>query len=65
MPPAELSERIALLAGEEAVAQAGIGSKGQFPGPLFLALPPLEIEWHYRIRWPNRPLPTPTPAIPT
>ena len=44
MPPAELSERIALLAGDEAVAQAGIGSKGRFPGPLFLALPPLEIE---------------------
>jgi 3-oxoacyl-[acyl-carrier-protein] synthase II len=49
MPPAELSERIALLAGEEAIAQAGIGTKGSFPGPLFLALPPLEIEWHYRI----------------
>src|SRR5246127_142849 len=28
MPPAELSERIALLAGEEAIAQAGIGGKG-------------------------------------
>ncbi len=38
MPPAELSERIALLAGEEAIAQAGIGTKGHFPGPLFLAL---------------------------
>ncbi len=50
MPPSELSERIALLAGDEAVAQAGIGTKGRFPGPLFLALPPLEIEWHYRIK---------------
>jgi 3-oxoacyl-[acyl-carrier-protein] synthase II len=50
MPPAELSERIALLAGEEAIAQSGIGTKGQFPGPLFLALPPLEIEWPYRIQ---------------
>jgi len=49
MPPAELSERIALSAGEEAIAQSGIGSKGYFPGPLFLALPPLEIEWPYRI----------------
>jgi 3-oxoacyl-[acyl-carrier-protein] synthase II len=49
MPPAELSERLALLVGEEAVAQAGIGGDGHFPGPLFLALPPLEIEWHYRI----------------
>ena len=50
MPPAGLSERIALLAGEEAIAQAGIGGKGHFPGPLFLALPPLEIEWPYRIQ---------------
>ena len=50
MPPAELSERIAFLACEEAIAQAAIGSKGHFPGPLFLALPPLEIEWPYRVR---------------
>jgi len=49
MSPAELSERIAILAGEEAVAEAGIGGKGAFPGPLCLAVPPLEIEWHYRI----------------
>ncbi|HEY2527374.1 MAG TPA: beta-ketoacyl-ACP synthase [Xanthobacteraceae bacterium] len=48
MPPAELSERIALLAGEEAIAESGIGSKAHFPGPLFLALPPLEMEWPYR-----------------
>jgi 3-oxoacyl-[acyl-carrier-protein] synthase II len=49
MSPAELTERIAVLAGEEAVAEAGIGGKGHFPGPLFFAAPPLEIEWHYRI----------------
>ena len=49
MSPAELSERVALLAGEEAVAQAGIGSKGRFPGPLYLAPPPLEVEWKDRI----------------
>ena len=65
MPPAELSERLALLAGEEAIAQSGIGGKGHFPGPLFLALPPLEIEWHYRIaNGGNRPRPTAMPAIP-
>src|SRR5215469_3320606 len=50
MPPAELSERVALLAGEEAIAEAAIGGKGHFPGPLFLALLPLEIEWPYRIQ---------------
>ena len=50
MSPAELSERIALLAGEEAIAEAGLGAKGRFPGPLFLAPPPLEVEWADRIQ---------------
>ena len=50
MSPAEISERVALLAGEEAIAEAGIGAKGRFPGPLYLAPPPLEIEWHDRIK---------------
>jgi len=57
MPPAELSERLALLAGEEAIAQAKIGAKGRFPGPLFLALPPLEIEWPYRIKMAHTAVP--------
>src|ERR1700739_4987190 len=43
MPPAELSERIALLAGEEAIEQSEIGSKGRFPRPLFLASPALRM----------------------
>ncbi len=50
MSPAELSERMALLAGEEAIAQSGIGSKGHFPGPLCLAPPPLELEWSSRFQ---------------
>ncbi len=50
MAPAELSQRIALLAGEEAIAQSGIGSKGHFPGPLCLAPPPLELEWPSRFK---------------
>jgi 3-oxoacyl-[acyl-carrier-protein] synthase II len=44
----ELSERFAGLAAEEAVAESGIGSTGDFPGPLFLAVPPIEIEWAQR-----------------
>src|ERR1700748_2692362 len=36
-----LSERLAELAVGEAIAQSGIGSKGDFPGPLFLAVPPV------------------------
>ena len=48
MVSAEISEKLARLAGTEAIAESGIGSKGQFPGPLFLALPPIEIEWSQR-----------------
>lgn len=43
-----LSERLADMATEEAVAQAGIGAKGDFPGPLFLAVAPVEVEWPSR-----------------
>jgi 3-oxoacyl-[acyl-carrier-protein] synthase II len=44
-----LTERLADIAAEEAVAQSGIGSKGDFPGPLFLAVAPVEVEWSQRI----------------
>ena len=43
-----LSERLAELVAEEAVAEAGIGTRGDFPGPMFLALPPVEMEWPQR-----------------
>jgi 3-oxoacyl-[acyl-carrier-protein] synthase II len=46
---AALSERFADLATEEAISEARIGSRGDFPGPLFLAVPPVEIEWPQRI----------------
>ena len=48
-PTAALTERFAELAAEEAIAEAGIGAKGDFPGPLFLAVPPIEVEWTQRI----------------
>ncbi|MBI0536801.1 beta-ketoacyl-ACP synthase [Roseomonas sp. KE2513] len=41
-------ERMAGMAIEEAVGEAGIGSKGAFPGPLFLGMPPVEVEWPTR-----------------
>jgi len=44
----ELSERMADRVVEEAITEAGIGTKGDFPGPLFLALPPVEMEWPQR-----------------
>ena len=43
-----LSERFARVAAEEAVAQAGLGSAGDFPGALFIAVPPVEMEWPQR-----------------
>jgi 3-oxoacyl-[acyl-carrier-protein] synthase II len=45
----ELSERLADLAAEEAVTESGIGARGDFPGPLFLAVPPIEVEWSQRL----------------
>jgi 3-oxoacyl-[acyl-carrier-protein] synthase II len=46
---AALSEKFADLAAEEAISQSGIGARGAFPGPLFLAVPPIEIEWPQRL----------------
>ena len=44
-----LSERLADIAAEEALAQSGIGRRGDFPGPLFLAVAPVEVEWPQRL----------------
>ena len=53
LPPqsstAALTERFAEIAAEEAIAEAGIGTTGDFPGPLFIAVPPIEVEWTQRI----------------
>jgi 3-oxoacyl-[acyl-carrier-protein] synthase II len=43
-----LTERLGEIAGEEAIAQAAIGTTGDFPGPLFLAVAPVEMEWSHR-----------------
>jgi 3-oxoacyl-[acyl-carrier-protein] synthase II len=45
----DLGERLADIAAEEAIAQSGIGRKGDFPGPLFLAVAPVEVEWPQRL----------------
>src|ERR1700731_2764242 len=44
-----LTERLADIATEEALAQSAIGSKADFPGPLFLAVAPVEGEWPQRL----------------
>jgi 3-oxoacyl-[acyl-carrier-protein] synthase II len=43
-----LAERLAEVAAEEAVAQSGLGTRGHFPGPLFLAVAPIELDWPQR-----------------
>jgi 3-oxoacyl-[acyl-carrier-protein] synthase II len=53
LPPqpcaAALTESFAALAAEEAISQSALGGPGQFPGPLFLAVPPIEMEWPQRL----------------
>src|SRR6266516_5619333 len=44
----ELGERMAAVVAEEAIDQASIGYKSDLPGPLFLAVAPVEIEWPHR-----------------
>src|ERR1700704_179320 len=48
LPSPALAGRLADMAAEEAIAQSGVGSKGHFPGPLFLAVAPVEVEWPQR-----------------
>lgn len=43
----ELSLALARTAADEAVGESGI-ERGDFPGPLFLAVPPVETEWQHR-----------------
>ncbi|HEY3845799.1 MAG TPA: beta-ketoacyl-ACP synthase [Acetobacteraceae bacterium] len=44
-----LTEAIGAIVVEEALAQSGIGTPGDFPGPLLLAMPPVEMEWPQRL----------------
>lgn len=45
---ADLSFSLAELAASEAVGEAGLPA-GKFPGPLFMAVPPVEVEWRQRL----------------
>lgn len=44
----KLSTKLARLAAEEAVAESGLGRPHDFPGQLFMAVPPVEVEWPHR-----------------
>jgi 3-oxoacyl-[acyl-carrier-protein] synthase II len=45
----QLSHAFAEFAAHEAISQSGIGTKGNFPGALFMAVPPVELEWPQRV----------------
>ncbi|WP_445082854.1 beta-ketoacyl-ACP synthase [Chelativorans sp. YIM 93263] len=44
-----LTHALADLAADEAIAEADL-ARGDFDGPLFLASPPVELDWHNRLR---------------
>ncbi|HYA74786.1 MAG TPA: beta-ketoacyl-ACP synthase [Roseiarcus sp.] len=46
--PPELSFALAEIAAEEAIEQAAVREDGAFPGPLFIAVPPVEVDWSSR-----------------
>ncbi len=41
---------MAMRSANEALEQSGIGSPGAFPGPLFLAVPPVDLDWSLRAK---------------
>src|SRR5437764_15276154 len=45
---ADLSELLAELAAEGAIAQSGSGNHGDCPGPLFIAVAPVGAAWRER-----------------
>ncbi|MFM9973922.1 MAG: beta-ketoacyl-ACP synthase [Beijerinckiaceae bacterium] len=48
-----LSHELARLAASEAIEQSAIGMKADFPGALFMAVPPVEVEWPQRAAMAN------------
>jgi len=45
----EMCYEVARRAIEEAIGEAGIGTRGDFPGMLVAAVPPFEVEWPLRL----------------
>ncbi len=45
---ATLSFEMARRAAAEAIAESAIGEPGKFPGELFLAAPPMDLDWSHR-----------------
>ncbi|MEM8877028.1 MAG: beta-ketoacyl-ACP synthase [Pseudomonadota bacterium] len=45
---ASFTTEIARRTAAEALEQAGLAGQAEFPGPLFMAMPPIEMEWSMR-----------------
>ncbi len=48
------SAEMARRAAREAIAESGIGRPGSFPGQMFLAAPPIDMEWSRRMALADR-----------
>jgi 3-oxoacyl-[acyl-carrier-protein] synthase II len=50
----DLSFEMARRAALEAIEESGVGAPGSFPGEMFLAAPPIDLEWTRRIALADR-----------
>jgi len=48
------SFEMARRAAQEAIEESGVGSPGSFPGEMFLAAPPIDLEWSRRMALADR-----------
>jgi 3-oxoacyl-[acyl-carrier-protein] synthase II len=51
---ATVSFEMAREAAHEAIAESGIGTPGKFPGEMFLAAPPMDLDWSQRFELADR-----------
>jgi 3-oxoacyl-[acyl-carrier-protein] synthase II len=49
-----ISFEMAREAAREAIAESGIGEPGKFPGEMFLAAPPMDLDWSHRFELADR-----------
>ena len=57
-----LSHEMARLAADEALDESGIGEPGAFPGQMFLAGPPVDVDWNKRFELARQRSSTPMSA---
>jgi 3-oxoacyl-[acyl-carrier-protein] synthase II len=60
---ATISYEMARRAAQEAIDESGIGDTGGFPGEMFLAAPPMDLEWTQRLQLADRRAATRYPEL--